>query len=120
MKQMIPYFHNSREFRYIKTKFQNHAESVLKSGKFLQGKYTELIEYKLAKKLNVKYCITCNSCTDATYFALSYFKESRQKFDYYKSNTKEINEILEEGKLSAGKIAKISLNEIKHKLGITS
>lgn len=83
---MIPYFHNSREFKFLKKEYNNLSDNVFKSGVFLQGKYTEILEKKLAKKLNVKYCVTCNSCTDATFFIINSFKNKKNKNNILTSN----------------------------------
>ena len=83
---MIPYFHNSREYKFIEKEYRHLSSKVFKSGIFLQGNFTNLLEDKIAKKLNVKYCITCNSCTDATYFIIKSLNHSAKKMKIMTSN----------------------------------
>lgn len=83
---MIPYFHNSREFKFLEEEYKYFSSKVFRSGKFLQGQFTEELEKKLAKKLNVKHCITCNSCTDATFFIINSLKKSNIRNKIITSN----------------------------------
>ncbi len=57
--------------------YLNHEEEinslfaeVMKSGKYIRDKQTELLEEKLKNLCNRQYAITTASCTDALYFAL--------------------------------------------------
>jgi dTDP-4-amino-4,6-dideoxygalactose transaminase len=83
---MIPYFHNSREFKFLNEQYKYLSSKVFNSGKFLQGEFTELLEKKISKKLNVKYCVTCNSCTDAMFFIINSLKRPNIKNKIITSN----------------------------------
>ena len=49
----------------IRDKIENRIQSVLDHGKYIMGPEVSELEEKLAAYVNVKYCITCSSGTDA-------------------------------------------------------
>tara|TARA_A100001015_G_scaffold163265_1_gene181463 strand:+ start:3509 stop:4585 length:1077 start_codon:yes stop_codon:yes gene_type:complete len=70
----IPFFFNQREQTDFLSKNAQGLLEVIKSGKILQGSFSELLEARLAKHHAVKHCSVVGSGSDALFFAIESLK----------------------------------------------
>ena len=67
---MLPFLDLSRNYSFYKKFIIKNINKIYSSGKFIQGKEVEILEKKIQEYLNVKYCVSLNSGTDALLCAL--------------------------------------------------
>jgi dTDP-4-amino-4,6-dideoxygalactose transaminase len=60
-----------RQYQTLKEEILESTDTVLSSGKVLDGKYTHLFEQEIAKRCNRRYAIAVNSCSQALIFSQS-------------------------------------------------
>ena len=59
-----------KQYEKISDQVELHIKNILKSGKYIMGPEVYELEQALSKFINVKYCISCSSGTDALIMAL--------------------------------------------------
>ena len=67
---MISLINFKRQSSIYKNKILLGINKNIKNGEFILGKNVSLLESKLAKYVNSKYCLTCSSGTDALLMSL--------------------------------------------------
>ena len=70
----ISYLDLRSDYLPLRKKILSIMDEICLSGKHVPGKYIGILEKKISKFLNVKYCATLNSGTDALMMALSKHK----------------------------------------------
>lgn len=71
MNKKIDFFNLSRQYKKNKTNIVSRINEVLENQTYIGGKVVANFEINLAKYLNAKHAISCNSGTDALLMALS-------------------------------------------------
>ena len=66
----IKIFDLQKQYNEISKDIKKNIDKVLESGQYILGKNVESLENKIAKFLNIKYAISCNSGTDALILSL--------------------------------------------------
>jgi dTDP-4-amino-4,6-dideoxygalactose transaminase len=77
----IPFFGLDRQYAYLREELLEATDSVLSTGKVLDGVWTTLFEAEMARRTNREYAIAVNSCSQAllfTYIAYTNRRRERQ------------------------------------------
>ena len=66
----IPILDLTTQYRSIQSEVETAVLEVLRSGRYIKGEIVTQFEQELASYIDVPYCVSCNSGTDALYLAL--------------------------------------------------
>ncbi|NEP76268.1 DegT/DnrJ/EryC1/StrS aminotransferase family protein, partial [Okeania sp. SIO2G5] len=66
----IPILDLTTQYRSIQAEVETAVLEVLRSGRYIKGEVVTQFEQELAAYINMPYCVSCNSGTDALYLAL--------------------------------------------------
>ena len=67
----IKYINLSDQYKSLNKEINNEIKSVFKNSEFILRKHVGKFEKKICELINVKYCVSLNSGTDALLISLS-------------------------------------------------
>ena len=76
---MIAHFGLKRQYKYLKDELLDATNQVLRSGQYLDGKYTREFEHWLQNKTKTDYAITVHSGTQALEIIANYVSSQQRK-----------------------------------------
>jgi dTDP-4-amino-4,6-dideoxygalactose transaminase len=69
-KNLIPFFGLDRQYAQLRDELLDASDRVYRTGKVLDGEYTNFFERQMALRCQRTYAVTVNSCTQGLIFAL--------------------------------------------------